>query len=97
MSFTDQKPWTVTDEDTKRPWSGHRDGSRFRCMLCGHRFVAGDLARWVYAWKPHNFFVCVKCDGPDVRERMAVIYDESKTRYWWLHESIRDLENEMHR
>lgn len=88
MGFTDQKPFTVTAEDLKRPWAGRRDGSRFRCYLCLSRFVAGDTARWVYnngsdspGGSYGNFFTCVKCDGPDVRERFKAKMDPFWERY----------------
>jgi len=69
MSFTDQKPFVVTEEQTKVHWGGG-----FWCKLCGHRFKAGDTARWVYANSTPgagcgNFMVCDKCDGPDVLKR----------------------------
>jgi len=47
---------------------------RFGCALCDKVFEDGDLFRFVYAngtANAHcgNFFVCDKCDGPDVLER----------------------------
>lgn len=65
MSFTDRKPFVVTDHDAKA-----RRGGDFKCSLCGTLFKSGDTARWVYAnGTPGactgNFFVCVQCDGPD--------------------------------
>jgi len=66
MSFTDKKPFVVTDKQVKSRW-----GSKFGCMLCGHMFKEGDTVRWIYtnhgksAWRRGNFFVCAGCDGED--------------------------------
>lgn len=90
MSFTDQKPWIVTKEDEKRPWSGYKDGRRFRCHMCGHRFKAGDTCRWVYANGKDspchygNFFVCTECDGEDILERAAAHEEFGKQAFWWM-------------
>lgn len=90
MSFTDGKPRVATAEDLKAPWSGRRDGSRFRCRLCGHKFAVGDVWRFVFAnfsaSPSHygNFFVCEKCDGPDVLARAAAQEEEGRRRFWWL-------------
>lgn len=70
MSFLDGKPWTVTQEHVKLKWGG----SGLQCSLCGHKFKAGDVARFVFAnGTPDaccgNFFTCVGCDGPDVLQR----------------------------
>lgn len=67
MSWTDQKPYVVTKEDLKSPWSGCRHGVYYRCGLCGHRFQEGDTARWVMSNFPGgppggNFHVCSGCD-----------------------------------
>lgn len=65
MSFTDGKPFTVTEEQTKLRWGGG-----FWCKLCGHAFIAGDTARWIYANSTPkacvgNFMVCADCDEED--------------------------------
>ncbi len=97
-SFTDQLSFTVTAEQVKLPWSGKRDGSRFRCGLCGHRFAAGDVVRWNFGKGPlGNFFVCVACDGPDIHDKRQAMYQESKSRFWWLWADIEDLESETRR
>ena len=79
MSFTDQKPHIVTPEDVRAPWSGHRNGKRFYCRMCGHQFLVGDSFRWVWAGvltpARVNLLVCGKCDGDDVLERY---------QQWWL-------------
>lgn len=68
MSFTDRKPFTVTEKDVA---SFSRYKKRFNCRLCGHNFDAGDTARLIYANGAEspvhcgNFFVCSKCDGDD--------------------------------
>lgn len=81
MSFTNQQPFTVTLEDLTRPWSGKKDGSRFRCYLCLKRFRAGDTARWVLNPKYGNFFVCEACDGADVKERFRAIMEPFWERF----------------
>ena len=68
MSFTDQKSRVVTKEDMTAPWSGHTDGSRFYCRLCGYLFQVGDVWRWVYHGRYVNFMVCVHCDNPEVKD-----------------------------
>lgn len=98
-SFTKGRPWTVTAEDLKKPWSGKRDGSRFRCVPCGHRFEVGDVARFQWAnfkdspWPGGNFFVCVRCDGPDLLKRMGALWRESRERFAWLWERVEDAED----
>lgn len=98
-SFTNGKPRIATAEDLKRPWGGVRDGSRFRCYLCGHRFAVGDVYRWQYTnsvpGTSGNPFVCEACDGPDVVARWKAMHDEwerdSGGKWWWFvdHEVIR--------
>ena len=57
------KPFTVTQHQTKLNWGGHD----MRCGLCGHKFIAGDSARWQFTNDTKgaggNPFVCIKCDG----------------------------------
>jgi len=84
MSFTDQKPRTATEEHVNARWGGEPKGKRFRCYMCGHKFVVGDVWRWVMSKRYSNFVVCEKCDGPDVLERWYTTIDELKTRFWWL-------------
>lgn len=66
--FLNQKPWVVTEGDMSAPWA-----PRFRCKLCGHQFAVGHTVRWVYANDAGigtgNFFVCERCDGPDLLQR----------------------------
>lgn len=84
MSFTDQKPHIATEKDCNKHWGGKPDGRRFRCFLCGYKFVPGDVYRWVYSSKYLNPLVCTKCDGEDVLERWHAMCEEVKTRFWWL-------------
>lgn len=69
MSFTDRRPFQVTDEFKKAV--SHNGRKRFNCKLCGHDFVTGDTARWIFAnfseskVRCGNFFVCDKCDAKD--------------------------------
>ena len=93
MSFTDQKPHTVTKKDLKLKWNGGKNGKYFRCYLCGHKFRIGDYYRWVYAGDLKNdkglnaymnFLVCENCDGDDIKERWKNHVDRGDIEYWWL-------------
>ncbi len=97
-SFTNGKPRVATAEDLKRPWGGVRDGSRFRCYLCGHRFKVGDTYRWQFTNSINdaasgNPFVCESCDGPDVIARWtahcADFERDSGGKWWWLIDQVR--------
>lgn len=87
LSFLDEKPHIATEKDVKSDWGTDKKG--FRCRFCGHKFAVGDTYRWVLAnfkdspSKYGNFFVCTKCDGPDVLERAAKQEDEARQRFWW--------------
>jgi len=90
-TFTNQQAFIVTANDLTRPWGGHRDGSRFRCALCGHRFTEGDTARWVFTngtpGAGGNPFVCSDCDGTNEeviakwRQHIAD-FRASKDKFW---------------
>jgi len=87
MGFTDQQPHTVTAKDLVTPWGGGKNGKYFRCYLCGHKFKLGDVFRWVFSNRgPGNFMVCESCDGEDVIDRWAALYEEFKAsstgRFW---------------
>lgn len=93
--FTDQKPWVVTEEETRLRWSGGEEGKHFRCYLCGHKFRTGDTARWVYGgcrtfeveghkYGAPNFLVCDKCDHPEVLDTWVNLLLELYTKYWWM-------------
>ena len=85
MSFTDRKPFTVQENSSFR--------KPFHCGLCGHDFIVGDVARWVYAnstamHRTGNFFVCDACDtgiDDELIKYSTYLYDEflkdSKTKY----------------
>lgn len=96
MSFTDQKPHIVTAQDIKAPWSGHKDGKRFYCRLCGHQFQVGDIFRWVYAGSIHrtNLLVCEVCDGVDVLYRWEKWWQEwehlAKTKFRYIADQLED-------
>ena len=75
MSFTDQKPKIVTEEDVKAPWSGGKNGKYFRCKLCGHKFQVGDYYRFIF----HNFgniIVCQNCDKDDPAQKWTKLHEE---------------------
>jgi len=90
MSLIDGKTHIATDEVCALPWNGHR--SKFRCNLCGHRFKPGDSFRFVYTNDMRraggNPLVCEACDGEDVRERWAALWEEWRSvkdgKFWWF-------------
>ena len=97
MSFTSQLPFVVTDKDVATKWGGFSDGRKFRCALCGHRFVVGDTARWVctnfdapiYKGIGGNPFVCSPCDAPkdellEKLQAMRAEFNALKARFWWF-------------
>ena len=93
MSFTDQKPFTVTKESINQLWGGGLNGKYFKCYLCGHKFKVGDIARWVFTndmkGAGGNPLVCEKCDGTnkEVRQKweaMHMEYNGFKKRFWWF-------------
>ena len=57
-SFTNRKPYLVTERDIKA-WKCIRPCD-FGCMLCGYYFKAGDTIRWIFT-NAGGF----ECDGPD--------------------------------
>jgi hypothetical protein len=94
MSFTDGKPFVATEEDLKRPWMGGKRGEYFRCFLCGHRFVPGDVVRWQFTndipGAAGNPLVCKACDGTkdEVVAKWKAMHSEVNGRMWWF---CRDL------
>lgn len=82
MSWTDRKPFQVTDDIEK---SYKRLKKRFNCKLCGKDLVCGDTARWIYAnsgdspVRCGNFFTCSNCDGSDneVLSKAALSFGEA--------------------
>jgi len=101
MSFTDQKPRIVKDEDLTSPWAGHTDGSHFYCGLCGHSFTIGDQWRWVYAGKMAlpNFMICETCDGDNIVSKWETLHNEwdnlAKGKFRFISTLIKDLEKEI--
>jgi hypothetical protein len=69
----------VTPEDEKAPWHGRRGGEFFRCNLCGHRFKAGDVVRFVYGNMKGralgNILVCKPCDDSAPPDPDPVVAD----------------------
>lgn len=86
--FTNGEPWTATERDCNAPWSGGRNGSRFRCTLCGYRFKPGDMVRWQYTNDVQgaggNPLVCTDCDGSkeEIVKEMKARYAEVDGRMW---------------
>jgi len=92
MSFTNGKSWIATSEDCSRSWGCTKDGKRFRCYLCGYKFVPGDVVRWQYTndipGAGGNPLVCKDCDGTkeEIIAKWRAMYDEAKERMWWFTE-----------
>lgn len=82
MSFTDEKPRVAT-RDQCNNWGRKENGERFRCYLCGYKFIPGDYWRWVLCSPLINFLVCENCDGEDVKERWDTQNKELEARFWW--------------
>jgi hypothetical protein len=93
MSFIDGKPHIADETTCAAPWGGIKGGRRFRCYLCGYRFLVGDQYRFVYTniipgHYSGNPLVCVRCDGDDVIERWKELCDEAwSEKFWWFTES----------
>ena len=95
--FTDQKRRVATEADCAASWGGVKNGVRFRCYLCGHRFVPGDGWRWVYSagqsqeiegkrFGVVNPMTCDSCDGDDVLDRWVKRNEEfNSAKFWALH------------
>ena len=98
MSFTDQKPFLVTQEHLDARWCGERAPfaarRHLRCAWCGHRFELGDTARWVYTnggdeetkGISGNPFICQPCDGPrsEILSKLRSALAEANGRMWWF-------------
>lgn len=95
MSFTDGKPFPVTEQEMGYSWSGARDGRNFRCHLCGKFFIVGDFAIFVYAngaespVRCGNFLACSTVDGPvhgtkpEMLDMAAAGERKVRELYWW--------------
>ena len=95
MSFTDQKRRVASEAEISRSWAMEKNGTRFRCYLCGHQFAPGDGWRWVYtggknfttkdgkAFSVMNFLTCDSCDGPDVIDRWGALNGEFHSSKFW--------------
>jgi hypothetical protein len=70
VSFTDGKPFVVTEEDIR----GFGAGRPFACERCRGEFVVGETARWQYMPQALNITVCTACDTEDLIE--------SWTHFW---------------
>jgi len=71
---------------------GGKNGKYFKCALCGHEWKLDEVVRWVYTNDMKdaggNPFVCVDCDGDDVRERWAKMcqeWREIKKKFWYFY------------
>jgi hypothetical protein len=94
-TFTNQKRRVATEAECRQDWRCGKNGSRFRCDMCGHRFKPGDGWRWQYSsgtkftdddgktWGCHNPMVCDACDGPDILVRWAAHCAEFHSAKFW--------------
>lgn len=87
-NLLDGESKVATEEHCSLPWNGTPGGERFRCYLCGHRFVVGDKWRFVLANGTGkgmgNFLVCEPCDGPDVLDRWDTHCEEGQMKFFWM-------------
>lgn len=90
MSFTDQLPFTATDEHFKLRWNCRSPGEDLRCGFCGYKFKPGDKVRWLYTndlkGAGGNPFVCSSCDKPNdiLKEQWLKMCEEARTKYWFF-------------
>ena len=100
MSFTDQKPRIATEEETRQPWSGGKNGKYFRCYLCGHKFIPGDQYRFVFGKNTGNLMVCQPCDGTneEVQDKWDKLHKEFSElavgKFWYFIERETDAYKE---
>jgi hypothetical protein len=92
MSFTDQKPFTATEEQCNFPWGGGKPGENFRCGFCGYRFKPGDTVRWQYTNDTKgahgNPLVCADCDDTpeELIARWKAKWDLVRSsEMWWFY------------
>jgi len=87
-------PGCVPNKRARSPGSSDRDKPVFRCFLCGHRFVPGDVVRWQFTndipGAAGNPLVCKACDGTkdEVVAKWKAMHAEANGRMWWF---CRDL------
>ncbi len=83
-SFTNGERREATEKDLKAPWGGYKDGRKFRCGMCGHKFIFGDGWRWLYTndlkGSGGNPLICDSCftTKEDTRRRWIIKCEEWK-------------------
>lgn len=90
--WTNGKPFVATHEHCHvTRWSCGKPGERFRCGLCGHKFVPGDTVRWQYTndtpGAGGNPFVCQTCDSgrdANIAEILKRRAELKADRWWWF-------------
>jgi hypothetical protein len=104
VGILDGQQHIVDAEMCNRKWGGSPAGLKFRCALCGHKFVPGNIVRFVItntrvaseAGAPSgNPFVCSKCDGTNEYvytklKDMKEEWNKIKQQFWWF---LSDVEN----
>ena len=99
MSFTDQKPFIATKRDCGLRWSGGENGRNFRCYLCGHKFIPGDVVRWVFTNHVKevggNPLVCEVCNDTNekvIEKWKKLIEDFRSDKFWWFRKGENNYE-----
>jgi hypothetical protein len=89
MSWTDGKSFLATAEHCKLSWGGVASGKNFRCALCGHKFVEGEIVRWQFTNDTPkaggNPFVCQACDTgrESIIAEIIKRREELRAERWW--------------
>jgi hypothetical protein len=86
----------ATEHNCNAKWGGAPPGERFRCGLCGHKFVVGEGWRFVFAtgklgiitrdgekFGLPNLLVCDTCDGLDVLDKWHALHIEFYGPKFW--------------
>lgn len=80
----------ATEKHCKGVWGADEPGVRFRCYLCGHKFLPGDVFLWLYTndgEAPGNPLFCLGCDYKNkgrLKEAWFRHYQEGNRRFWWM-------------
>ncbi|MDB6104090.1 MAG: hypothetical protein JWO52_4089 [Gammaproteobacteria bacterium] len=86
--WTSGKPFVATERHCKLRWGCGKPGELFRCFSCGHKFVPGDVVRWVFTndipGAGGNPFVCASCDAPNEQLAADIIARRNANRNWWF-------------
>ena len=100
----DGKQHVATIEQCNMKWGGATHGKKFRCALCGYKFVPGSTFRFVMTNNQlgvpaGNPFVCADCDGTneEVYARLIEaqkVWNEVRNKWWWFMQDQLPLQEE---